>query len=106
MTSRWRPRSIGRRRPVRTTLIWATVALSVVTGLAGCGSKDPTPEQIRDDARQQLVDGGATPAQAKCISARISDHLLETLSKGDEVDRTSKDFQAYSDAVVACSSRR
>ena len=86
-------------------MTWAILASSVVTGLAGCGSKDPTPEQIRDDAREQLVDGGATPAQARCISARISDDLLETLSKDGKVDRTSKDFQAYSDAVVACSTR-
>lgn len=89
---------------MRTTLASTILAFSVVTGVVGCGSKDPTPEQIRDDAREQLVEDGATAAQARCITARISDDLLETLSKGDEVDRTSKDFQAYSDAVIACSS--
>jgi hypothetical protein len=104
MTSRWRTRSIDRRRRVRTTVVSMAVAFSVVTALGGCGTKDPTPEQIRDDAREQLVEDGASAAQARCITARISDDLLETLSKGDDVDRTTKDFQAYSDAVIACSS--
>ena len=91
---------------MRTAAISATLALSVVTGLVGCGSKDPTPEQIRDDARQQLVDDGATPAQARCISAHLSDAQLTTLSKGGTIDRSSKGFQAYSDALVACSSSK
>jgi hypothetical protein len=105
MTSRWRTRSIGRRRCVRPPIAAALVALALVTA-SGCGSKEPTPEQIRDDARQQLVDDGATAKQARCITDRISDDLLKTLSEGKEVDRTSDDFQAYSDAVVACSASR
>jgi len=106
MTSRWRTRSNGRRRRIRTALTSAILALCVVASVAGCGSKDPTPEQMREDAREQLMEGGATAAQARCITTRISDDLLETLSKDGEVDRTGEDFQAYSNAVIACSSSR
>ena len=77
-----------------------------LAGMVGRGDKDPTPEQVRDEAREQLVEDGATAAQARCITDRISDDLLETLSTEGKVDRESKDFEAYSDAVIACSATK
>lgn len=88
------------------TAATACLALALGAGAVACGEKDPTPAQIRDDARQQLVKGGATAAQAKCITDRIGDALLKTLSAGHEIDRSAKGFQAYSDALVACSATK
>ena len=106
MTSRGRTRSSGARRRARRAIASACCALALVAGLAGCGDKAPSPAQVRRDARKQLVAHGATTAQARCLTDHLSDAQLTTLSKGGTIDRSSKGFQAYSDALVACSSSK
>ena len=81
-------------------------AVALVAGLAGCGEKDPSPAQVRRDARKQLIEHGASTTKATCVTDRLSNDLLTTLSKGGTIDRTTKGFQAYSDAVIISASTK